>query len=58
MRPTGLSKAFLKLKNLISFRDFMGMDDPFADGETARINDPYPKYPGDKVTGNEKKELK
>jgi HK97 family phage portal protein len=41
MRPTGLSKAFLKFKELISFQQFMGMDDPFSDGETERISDPY-----------------
>ena len=41
MRLKGLGKAFLKIKELISFREFMGMDDPFSDGETERINDPY-----------------
>ena len=41
MRRTGLGKAFLKIKELISFQEFMGMDDPFSDGETERISDPY-----------------
>jgi hypothetical protein len=41
MRQTGLSKAFLKIKELISFQQFMVMDDPFSDGETERISDPF-----------------
>ncbi len=41
MRQTGLAKAFLKIKELISFQQFMGIDDPFSDGETERISDPY-----------------
>ena len=36
-----ISSSFLKIKELISFREFMGMDDPFSDGETERISDPY-----------------
>ncbi|MEA1910803.1 MAG: hypothetical protein U9N32_03885 [Spirochaetota bacterium] len=43
-RKTGLaskiSSSFLKFKELISFHEFMGMDDPFSDGETERISDP------------------
>jgi len=41
MRQTGLGKAFLKIKELISSQEFMGMDDPFSDGETERISNPY-----------------
>ena len=41
MRHTGLTKAFLKIKELISFQQFMAMDDPFSDGDTERISDPY-----------------
>ncbi|MCK5197990.1 MAG: hypothetical protein KAR21_06550 [Spirochaetales bacterium] len=41
MRRTGLGKAFLKFKELISFQQFMGLDDPFSDGETEKISDPY-----------------
>lgn len=44
-RKTGLvdkiSRPFLKIKELISFQEFMGLDDPFSDGETERISDPY-----------------
>lgn len=44
-RKTGLadkiSRSFLKIKELISFQQFMGMDDPFSDGEAERISDPY-----------------
>ncbi|MCK5198116.1 MAG: hypothetical protein KAR21_07185, partial [Spirochaetales bacterium] len=38
---TGLGKAFLKFKELISFQQFMRIDNPFSDGETERISDPY-----------------
>ena len=37
-RKTGLavkiSSTFLKFEELISFQEFMGMDDPFSDSET------------------------
>ena len=36
-----LGNAFLKIKNILSFNEFMGLDDPFADLDAERIKDPY-----------------
>jgi HK97 family phage portal protein len=37
----GASKAFQKIKNILSFQEFMGIDDPFSDNEGSIIKDPY-----------------